>query len=120
MTVLTIGERRTLASCALLALAGLSVVAWQRHMAPLRVEGALSLATARAWDDALAGARRVDVNTADVAALERLPGGGPTMARRIIAYRMVNGPFGSAGELSNVKGIGPKLIETLRDYVTVD
>ncbi len=118
--VLQSSERRTLAACALLALLGLGVITWQRHLPPLRAEGAPSPALAAAWNETLADARRVDVNTADVAELERLPGVGPTMARRIIAYRMVHGRFLSPGELSNVKGIGPKLIAELNGYITAE
>ena len=120
MNALTVSERRTLAACALLVLLGLGVLAWQRRMPPLVVEGAPAPEMARQWDETLDAARRIDVNTADAAELERLPGVGPTVARRIIAERMVHGPFGSAEELSWVKGIGPKLVEALREYVTVN
>jgi len=51
--------------------------------------------------------RRVDVNVADERALEAVPGIGPSLAGRIVAYRRLHGPFSSVGELRKVKGIGP-------------
>ena len=61
------------------------------------------------------------MNTAGAAELERPPGVGPTLARRIVEYRDAKGPFGEAEDLSRVKGIGSKTYSTLRDYLkTVD
>ena len=65
-----------------------------------------------------AGLVRVDVNTAGVEALDTVPGIGPALAARIVAYREQNGPFGSAGELENVPGIGPRSVERMLPYVT--
>ncbi|MFT4234150.1 MAG: ComEA family DNA-binding protein [Microbacterium sp.] len=61
----------------------------------------------------------VNINTADEAALEELPGIGPALAGRIVAWREDNGPFGAVDDLLAVTGIGPKLLEGLRDAVTV-
>jgi competence ComEA-like helix-hairpin-helix protein len=49
----------------------------------------------------------VDVNAAGEAELQTLPGIGPALARRIVEYRAAHGPFRSAGDLANVRGIGP-------------
>ena len=57
----------------------------------------------------------VDLNTADEATLESLPGVGPALAKQIIAGR----PFSSADELAKVKGIGPAKLAALRNQVTV-
>ena len=59
----------------------------------------------------------LDLNTATAGELETLPGIGPVMAERIIAYREANGPFSSVDELDNVAGIGPKTLESLRPLV---
>jgi len=62
---------------------------------------------------------RVNLNTADASALETLAGVGPALAARIIAWREQNGPFRSVDELIAVSGIGAKILDGLRDQVTV-
>lgn len=61
----------------------------------------------------------VDLNAADQAALEALPGVGPVMAQRIVQWRAANGRFGSVDELAEVDGIGAKTLERLRPHVRV-
>ncbi|MDP2304899.1 MAG: helix-hairpin-helix domain-containing protein [Pseudomonadota bacterium] len=61
----------------------------------------------------------VDVNTADAAELETLPGIGPSKAAAIILYRTENGPFTAVDDLDNVPGIGVSTLASLRDQVTV-
>ncbi|HIE62588.1 MAG TPA: ComEA family DNA-binding protein [Microbacterium sp.] len=62
---------------------------------------------------------RVNLNTADEGALDTLPGVGPAIAGRIIEWREANGRFASVDDLLSVSGIGPKMLESLRDLVTV-
>lgn len=116
----TAGERRALTVLGALALAGLGVLAWQQRRAPLTIERLPLPETAAAWDQALAQARQVDVNRADVAELERLPGVGPALAGRIVAYRTQHGPFASVKDVARVAGIGPKTLAALADHLTVD
>ena len=52
--------------------------------------------------------------------LDSLPKIGPTIAQRIIDYRSENGPFKSIEEIKNVKGIGEKTFEQIRDKITVE
>ncbi|PJJ73913.1 competence protein ComEA [Sediminihabitans luteus] len=59
----------------------------------------------------------VDVNTADVAALDTLPGVGPVLAQRIVDHRAQNGPFATVDELADVSGIGPAVLAKIRDLV---
>lgn len=62
---------------------------------------------------------KVDLNTADVAALDGLPRIGPAIAQRIIDWRDANGRFTSVDDLLGVPGIGDKMLAGLRDLVTV-
>lgn len=62
----------------------------------------------------------VDLNTATAEELDTLPGIGESLARRIIAYREANGPFGSIEEIMEVSGIGEAKFAELEDRVTVD
>ena len=61
----------------------------------------------------------LDLNAADAAALETLPGIGPRLAARIVEDRRSAGRFDSVGALVRVKGIGPKTVARLRPAVTV-
>ena len=65
------------------------------------------------------GSSLVNINTASIAKLQELPGIGPSMAARIVAFRDQHGYFKSIEELMNVSGIGEKKLEALRDFVTV-
>jgi competence protein ComEA len=63
--------------------------------------------------------QRLNLNEADVATLTTLPGVGPALAERIVAYREEAGPFKSSADLTNVSGVGTVLDERLRPLVTV-
>lgn len=62
---------------------------------------------------------KVNLNTADVTALDTLPRVGPALADRIIAWREANGSFTAVEDLLNVAGIGDRTLEGLRDLVTL-
>ena len=60
----------------------------------------------------LSQAAQVNINTADAATLaENISGIGPKKAQAIVNYRNTNGPFKTAQDLTNVKGIGQKTVE---------
>ncbi len=61
---------------------------------------------------------RININTATLEELETLPHIGPVLAQRIIDYRTTYGPFQSVDELTAVKGIGPSLLDDIRDLIT--
>lgn len=60
----------------------------------------------------------VDLNTADAAGLQTLPGVGPATAEKIIAHRETVGPFTGLQDLDAVPGIGPATLDRLRDHVS--
>ena len=59
----------------------------------------------------------LDPDRATAADWERLPGIGPTLAKRIVADRAVRGPFGGAEALLRVPGIGPRTLARIRAYL---
>lgn len=88
-------------------LAGLAMRQLYRRRAPGR--GAAGAGTTPADDG------RVDINTAPIEDLQRLPGVGPATAGRIVAGR----PFASLDELGAVAGFGPAKIRLLEPYIRI-
>lgn len=64
------------------------------------------------------GTGMVNINTADTAALETLPGVGPATAEQIIAHREQHGDFTNLASLEEVSGIGPATRERLDGLVS--
>lgn len=65
-------------------------------------------------------AERIDLNTASVKDLERLPGVGDKLARKIMASRNARGGrFDSLEQLLQIDGIGQKTLDAIRPYVYV-
>ena len=62
---------------------------------------------------------KISINTASETEFQKLPKVGPAMAKRIIEYRNSVKSFKTVEELRNVKGIGPKIFEQLKPYVTL-
>jgi comEA protein len=60
---------------------------------------------------------QISVNRADSSELEELPGIGPVMAQRIIAYREHHGGFSRITDLKNVKGISDKTLAKMLPYI---
>ncbi|MBN2055038.1 helix-hairpin-helix domain-containing protein [bacterium] len=61
----------------------------------------------------------VDLNTASVEELSQVPYIGQVKAERIVAYRTENGPFEKVEDLMNVKGIGEKTFNRIKDHLAV-
>ena len=67
--------------------------------------------------EANGGSSRVSLNSASAEQLQQLPGVGPVIAERIVAWRTKNGPFRSVAELAEVSGIGPAMVEQIEGQV---
>jgi competence protein ComEA len=65
------------------------------------------------------GETLVNLNTADQAALDTLPGVGPVTAEAILSWRDANGGFTSVDELLEVDGIGEATLADLAPHVTL-
>ncbi len=66
-------------------------------------------------------AGRVNINTADAQTLAaNLKGIGESRAAEIVRYREAYGPFASAEELVEVKGIGNSTLDMNRDVITLE
>lgn len=61
----------------------------------------------------------VNINTAEQSALEEIPGIGPKKAQEIIQYRDANGGFKTIEEIKEIKGIGDKTFESLKDFIAI-
>lgn len=66
------------------------------------------------------GEEKININRASAEELEALPGIGPVLAARIVAYREEHGPFRSVEDLLRIPGIGPATLERIREMITVD
>ena len=61
----------------------------------------------------------VNINTADEKELDKLPGVGPAMAKRIVEYRTENGAFQAPEEIKRVKGIGDAKYAKMKDKIAL-
>ena len=60
----------------------------------------------------------VNINTADAATLDTLPGIGPTKAAAIVDYRAQYGTFATTADIQNVSGIGPSTFAQIEPFIT--
>jgi competence protein ComEA len=60
----------------------------------------------------------VELNSADESELETLPGIGPALAQRIVAFREQTGPYASPDDLLDVAGMTPAKLDAIEPYVS--
>ena len=63
---------------------------------------------------------KININTASVEELATLDRVGEKYAQRIVEYRESNGSFAKAEDITNVKGIGSKILEANKDRIVVE
>lgn len=61
----------------------------------------------------------VNINTATQQDFESLNGIGPAKAKAIVDYRTEHGPFKTVDDIKNVKGIGQKTFDKLKEDLTI-
>ena len=62
----------------------------------------------------------ININTASASQLESLPGIGPSLAERIVAYREANGPFRTPSDILEVSGIGDATFANIEDRIVTE
>jgi len=62
----------------------------------------------------------LDINRATAEELQGLPGVGPVLAQRIIAWREAQGSFSTLADLDDVTGVGPSLLRQLEGLLRFD
>ena len=92
----------------------------QQVIVPVRAGASASAAIAAgglAPEPGAPGVPKLSLGSATIDQLEELDGIGPTLAERIIEYRIEQGGFGSLEELREVDGIGEERLESLSEAV---
>jgi len=64
--------------------------------------------------------KKINLNQATSEELEVIPGLGPILSQKIIAYREAHGPFRKLDDLMQISGIGPKKFEQIKDYLILE
>lgn len=96
-----------------------TIQALQAQNDQLRAELSNSTKQVAGASTAQAQSDKININTADTAGLDKLPGIGPARAADIISYRESHGGFKTIEEMKNIKGIGDKTFESMKDLITV-
>ena len=121
--ILSINPRGVFAVTILMLALAVSVLAGSPTVHAQEQKPAVTPAAAPAAKSAAAkpAVTQVNINTADAQTLAaNLKGVGETRAQEIVRYREAYGPFASADELTEVKGIGKSTLDMNRDVITLE
>lgn len=103
------------------AVLGLAVLGYRNYFMRPHLEVKHSeIASSADYETVIKQNSIVNINTADTAKMERLPGIGPKLAKEIIAYRDNHGLFLSKGDLKRVKGIGQSKFDRLKEHISLE
>jgi len=108
--ILRRADQATVAALLVLSLA--VILAWCLHESQLRTR-LIDIETAQP----LAIQFQLDINHADWPEIALLPNIGEQLAKRIVADRQQRGPFRQTAELTRVRGIGPRTLESIQPYL---
>lgn len=86
---------------------------------PLVSSAAEAPASHAAASSPMTSGGKININTASASELDALPGIGPALAGKIVAFREAHGPFASVEELSLVAGISVRMVDDMRDLITL-
>ncbi len=119
---LTTQEKKVLITLSIFAILGLAVLGYRNYIArpQLKVVPTQLKSTERDYEARIKQKRTVNINTADVNALETLPNVGPKLAKEIVEYRNAHGRFLFKGDLMKVRGIGPKRFDEIKEYICLE
>lgn len=82
-----------------------------------RLEDGQQIIVGQSINGSMTSDNRISLNTANESDFDTLPGVGPVLASRIVAWRTQHQRFASVDELQEVPGIGPKVFANLKDLV---
>lgn len=80
---------------------------------------AIGSAMAQTQKSAPAASEKINLNSATAEQLQNLPGVGPVTAKAIVEYRTKVGKFNKIEEVINVKGIGEKKFQRIKDRIVI-
>lgn len=100
---------------------GLGIGAYKKSQSRLKLDiQPYQMAALEDADDFIAQHSQVNINSLNADELTRLPGVGEKLAARIVAYHKLHGAFRAKEELLQVKGIGEKKFEQLKDLIILE
>ena len=124
MTFLTRQEKYIALFLLFGAICGLSYSYYKKFRPPIdirfRQAATESDISSEKLDLLLKDAKSVNINRATTFELTKLKGIGPTLANRIMEYRLANGEFKNKDELKKIQGIGPKKFDAIKDYILTE
>jgi competence ComEA-like helix-hairpin-helix protein len=122
MLDLTRQEKIILLFLTLTFVTGLGISAYKKSSNQLELDNqAYELNSIREESDKFITQQKyININSFNIDELTRLSGIGETLATRIVEYHKIHGPFKSNEELIQVKGIGAKKFEAIKDFIVLE
>ena len=103
------------------AVVGLSISFYKKtHLPEIRVVPSSIIKESARLESKILSRQIININTSDKERLTLLPGIGPALAERIVAYRRENGLFFSLEDITKVPGIGNAKYESIKNFITTE